>query len=156
GQHGALVTTTSTLRETDEPYRLVVELARGKLNQVRTQAADWQNIGLRPPDGFEESLAEATRLFGKSLFAPSAAEADAWATRVLEQSYALGDTLVREFAEQMFATRHHEEGVIDSRLAARMTRAPAESPAEYARTFNAVQLAFPWRDVEPEESHYDW
>src|SRR5947207_4012266 len=32
GPLGTLVAATSTLRETDEPYRLLVELARGKLN----------------------------------------------------------------------------------------------------------------------------
>lgn len=156
GSLGTLMTTTSTLRETDEPYRLIVELARGKLNQVRTQSAEWQGIGLRLPAGFEDSLVETTRLFGKALLAPPTPESDTWATRVLEQSFSLGDTLVREFAEQMFATRHHEEGLIDTRLAARLTRAPADWTADYTRTFNAAQVAFRWRDVEPEESHYDW
>ena len=156
GRLGTLVTTTSTLRETDEPYRLMIELARGKLNQVRTQSAEWQGIGLRLPDRFEESLSAITRLFGKALLAPVSTESDLWAMRVLEESFTLGDTLVREFVEQMFATRHHEEGLIDTRVAARMTRAPGASAAEYARSFNAAQVAFRWCDVEPEESHYDW
>ena len=38
--------------ESDQPYRLLIELARGKLNQVRTQTADWEGIGLRLPDGY--------------------------------------------------------------------------------------------------------
>ncbi len=57
---------------------------------------------------------------------------------------------------QMFDTRHHEEGLIDTRLAARTTGGPGELAADYARTFNAAQIAFRWRDLEPEESHYDW
>ena len=44
---GTPVVATTTLRERPEPYRLLVELARGKLNQLRTQSAEWQAIGLR-------------------------------------------------------------------------------------------------------------
>src|SRR3954466_15947010 len=46
------VTTTATLRERPEPYSLLVELARGKLNQVRMQAAEWGDFGLRTPPDF--------------------------------------------------------------------------------------------------------
>src|SRR5947209_4415689 len=38
---GHLVTPTTTLMFRDRPYRLVPELARGKLNQVRNQYAEW-------------------------------------------------------------------------------------------------------------------
>src|SRR4051794_10063933 len=43
--HGALrqlMGTSATLMERPTPYQLVVELARGKINQVRCQAADWE------------------------------------------------------------------------------------------------------------------
>src|SRR5579872_876267 len=156
GQFGTLVVSTSTLRETDEPYRLLVELARGKLNQVRMQTEEWKGIGLHLAASFEESLAETTRLFSKALLAPPSAEADRLATRVLEQSFSLSDMLVREFIDQMFDTRHHEEGRIDARLSARMTRTPGELGVEYTQTFNAGQIGICWNDVEPEESRYDW
>src|SRR5262245_18530713 len=38
---GRLMTSTPTVIERDQPYQLQVELARGKVNQVRSQAADW-------------------------------------------------------------------------------------------------------------------
>lgn len=155
GRFGALVTSTSTLRETAEPYRLLLELARGKLNQVRVQAAEWKAIGLRPAPGFEESLSDATRLFAKALFGPPSSETDVLAGRVLEQSCQLADSLVRDFTDQMFETRRHEEGALETRLAARMMR-PGQDRGEYTRSFNAVQLGLTWRDLEPEESQYDW
>jgi hypothetical protein len=156
GQFGNLVVSTSTLRETDEPYRLLVELARGKLNQVRMQAEEWKGIGLRIPPGYDESLGETTRMFSKALLAPPSSEADLLATRVLEQSCTLSDTLVREFIEQMFETRHQEEGKLDTRLSARMTRGPGELGGIYSQTFNAAQVGICWRNAEPEESRYDW
>ncbi|HEX4609499.1 MAG TPA: hypothetical protein VH092_14975, partial [Urbifossiella sp.] len=52
GPGGAVVTTSATLRERSDPYRLLVELARGKLNQVRIQTGEWKDIGLHTPADF--------------------------------------------------------------------------------------------------------
>lgn len=153
---GTIVVSTTTLRERDEPYRLVVELARGKLNQVRTQTAEWQTIGLRTGPDFDLALAEVTRQFGRAALAPTPSEADALAARVLEKAHGLADRLVRDYVDQMLATRHLE-GPLDTRLAARYTRAPV-GPAltEYTNTFTGANVCFRWRDVEPQEAHYDW
>lgn len=156
GQFGTIINMTSTLRESDQPYRLLIELTRGKLNQVRNQMADWEGIGLRLPDGYPALLGDATRQFTHALLGPPSAERDALTTRVLERAFALGDTLSREFIAQMFDTRHHEEGLLDTRLGARATQVPNAVGAEYSRSFNAAQIAFRWRDLEPEEAHYDW
>jgi hypothetical protein len=156
GQFGTVVNSTTTLRESDEPYRLIVELARGKLNQVRSQTAEWEGIGLHLPDGFDNSLIDATRQFSRALLGPAAPESDSLAARVLERAFVLGDTLTREFIAQMFDTRHHEEGMLDTRLAARSIRGPGALENEYNRTFNAAQVSLRWCDLEPEESHYVW
>ncbi len=155
GPFGTLVTTTSTLRERDRPYRLLVELARGKLNRVRTQAAEWQSIGLRTPPSFDRALAEVTRLFGRAVLG-TPPECDVVAGRVLEQGFVLADLLVREYVGQMFDTRHEDEGLLDTRLAVRTTREPGKLAGEYARAFNAAQIGLRWCDIEQEESRYDW
>ncbi|MBA4066718.1 MAG: hypothetical protein C0501_24035 [Isosphaera sp.] len=155
GPFGTLVAATSTLRERPEPYRLLLELARGKLNQVRTQAAEWQGIGLITPRAFDQRLADATRQFGKALVS-APADADAHSARVLEESFALADVLAREFVAQLFDTRHQEEGPVDSRLAARSLGGPGGLAGEYARAFNAAAIGLRWGDIEPEESRYDW
>jgi hypothetical protein len=154
---GTLVVSTATLRDRDEPYRLLVELARGKLNQVRCSTAEWQAIGLRTRPDFDRALADASRLFAHAILAPTAAEGDALAARVLEQSHGLADRLARDYTEQALATRHEQEGPLDTRLAARFGRAPGGPAAEeYAGTFNAASICFRWRDVEPVEAQYDW
>ena len=154
---GTVVVSTTTLRERAEPYRVLVELARGKLNQVRTQAAEWQSIGLRTGPDFDRALADATRDFGRAALAPTPAEADALAARVLEKVHGLADRLTRDYVDQVFATRRDAEGRLDTRLSARHCRAPRGAAAdEYASAFNAANVAFRWRDVEPNEAHYDW
>ncbi len=47
--HGTPMVGTATLAERPTPYVLAVELARGKLNDVRNQLADWTQMGLRRP-----------------------------------------------------------------------------------------------------------
>src|SRR5262245_16798872 len=46
---GLLMTATPTVIERAEPYQLQAELARGKVNQVRAQEADWRMGGLQIP-----------------------------------------------------------------------------------------------------------
>jgi hypothetical protein len=155
GGFGTVVVSSPTLRERAEPYRLLVELARGKLNQVRTQSADWQAIGLITPSSFDRGLADATRLFGKAVLA-SPNESDSLCQKILEQSFSLADVLTREFVGQLFDTRHQDEKLLDTRLASRTMRGWGRTAAEYTRTFNAAQISLRWRDVESEESNYDW
>jgi hypothetical protein len=155
GPFGTLVAATPTICERTEPYRLMIELARGKLHQVRTQVAEWQSIGLQTPTGFDQTLVDATRCFGRALRAEPS-DSDILALRVLEQSYVLGDILVREFIEQLLDTRHQQEGPLDTRLSARTLSGPGEYASDYARSFNAAQIGIRWCDIEPEESHYDW
>src|SRR4051794_22349241 len=46
---GRLMGASATLVERPVPYSLGVELARGKVNQLRGQAADWRTAGLLFP-----------------------------------------------------------------------------------------------------------
>ena len=157
GPVGAMVTTTSTLRERAEPYNLMVELARGKLNQVRTQTGEWREMGLRTPSDFNRDLEEVHRLFGTAVLNQPSAEADIAAAKVLDRSYQVADRLARLYIEQMFATRQGEEGKLASRLATRIQSAPAPAVSEdYRRAFNAARIGCRWRDIEPSESKYNW
>src|SRR6516164_2609653 len=110
--------------EGSEPYPLLVELACGKLNQVRTQAADWQQLGLQTPPEFDRELDEITRVFGRAVLNQPSDDSDAAAGRVLERSYSLADRLLRLYTDQMFVLRGRDEGRLATRLAARLSRAP--------------------------------
>lgn len=154
---GTVVVSTTTLRERPEPYRLLVELARGKVNQVRTQKFEWESIGLQTTKDFDDALNDVTRQFGRAALAPTPAEADAQAARVLEKAHGLAEWLVREYVDQMLTTRHNEGGPLDTRLAARYARAPVGQAADdFANTFTSANVCIRWRDVEPNEAEYEW
>jgi hypothetical protein len=157
GPVGAVVTTTSTLRERPEPYHLLLELARGKLNQLRSHTADWKEVGLQTPPSFDAELAAITLLFARAALNQATAEGDAAATEVLTRSYHGADVLARMYIEQMFETRLDEAGKLDSFLSAKHLSAPQAAVSEdYRRAFNAARIGVRWRDIEPSESTYNW
>jgi hypothetical protein len=155
GAGGAVVISTSTLRERPAPYRLLVELARGKVNRLRTQAGEWTGIGLETPADFNREIAAITALFVKAALEADGAAADDLATQAVHRSHHAADRLARMYIEQVFATRLHEEGKLPSRLAAQVIAAPIQGE-EYRRTFNAARIGIRWRDIEPVESTYNW
>src|SRR3954468_750017 len=61
--YGTPIVGTATLAERQSPYVLALELARGKLNDVRNQMADWVQMGLAPPPELDRSMAEARTAF---------------------------------------------------------------------------------------------
>jgi hypothetical protein len=157
GPVGAVVTTTSTLRERPEPYHLLLELARGKLNQIRMLTGDWTEVGLQTTPQYDSELAAITALFAKAALGAPSAESDMAASQVLTRSYLAADSLARMYIEQMFATRLDEEGRIASFLSAKTLSAPqAGTIDEYRRAFNGARIGVRWRDIEPTESSYNW
>lgn len=148
---------SSTLRERPEVYNLLIELARGELNQVRTQTAEWETIGLEITGADREEMLEITHLFGKSLFADSTVESDRLSQDVLARTYRLSERIARTFAEQLFHTRLSEVEKLPTRLGCRLARVPPPAERENIRdTFSAVRLVPEWRAIEATESNYDW
>ena len=153
GAAGVRVAATATLREQAEAYDLVLELARGKLNQVRNQTAEWRDIGLQTPAEYDLELGEVTRLFGASLLTRPSPESEAAAAGVLDRSFRLADWVCRLYAEQLLATRL-TGGRLPTDLSARFSAPPAAD--EYQSAFTAARVGLRWQDVEPVESRYDW
>jgi len=148
---------TTTLRERPEPYHLLVELARGKVNQVRCQVADWDAIGLtvEPEDRLE--LRDLTRRFGAAVLAPDAPPANDFAQEALTRATAAGERLSASFAEQLLQTRVGENGPIETRLGCNLSQLPpVEARAAFAATFTSVRLVPDWSRVAPSAEGYDW
>ena len=65
GDSAPLLISTATLMERDRPYLLEVELARGMLNNLRNQIAQWEMMGLVVPTSLRGKIAEATSDFSR-------------------------------------------------------------------------------------------
>ena len=148
---------STTLRERVEPYHLLIELARGKVNQVRCQSADWDAIGLFVEPQDRDEIRALTRRFGEAVLAPDHPSARAVAFDALSRANAAGERLSASFAEQLLQTRVGENGPIETRLDCNLSRLPpAEARANFAATFTSARLMPDWSRIEPRPGEYDW
>lgn len=138
------------------PYRLLVELARGELHQLREFVEDWTGIGVQLPESFHHSLREATRLFIAALTADEHHRQDQLSAVVLEQCSHLSDQLVREFSQQILEARLQQQGRLHTRLSAQTKEPWGPTQSFYLQSCNAAHLAVSWRQVEPAEGRWCW
>jgi hypothetical protein len=155
---GCLMGATATLMERPHPYRLLVELARGKVNQLRGQASDWQMGGLQIAADLQEEIRGAAAAFGRGITESDPADADREAQAALELAYRAADRLVRTYVEQVFQIRRQRQARLESTLGVRLgpVPPPPETAALLKTTFNAVHLPLSWNLVESEEATYNW
>ncbi len=157
---GDTACSTATLRPRAEPYDLLTELARGRLNLVRNQLFEWELIGLEAPPGDKRELAEVTKRFARAaLGAADGGDAAGWsaAREVIRRSLGLADRLAAQFAAQLIETRLADGGPLPTHLGVRLCALPtADVRSSVASTFTALRLVPDWRAIEPAEAAYDW
>jgi hypothetical protein len=155
---GRVLGSSATLIERLGSYQLPLELARGKINQLRNQAADWAMGGLHVPATLQQHVRNASLAFGKAVTEPSSDLAAKLAQTALAQGYKIAEHLVRLYVEQMFHARHQRQPRLDTTLGCRLGAADANkfNANLFQQTFNAVVLPFSWNEIEPEESSYRW
>ena len=155
---GRLMTTSPTLVERDDPYQIQIELARGKVNQLRNQAADWLGGGLQMPDALEEDIRAATLAFAGAVTEAPAPGAGAHAQLALAGAFHAADELVHVYRDQVFGVRHQRQARLDTALACRLAPMVPTAPhtALLVNAFNTVNLPLTWSDIQPTEEDYEW
>ena len=155
---GRLLSSTATLIEREQPYHFLVELARGKVHQVRTQSAEWQAGGLQMPSELAQQIREASVGFSRAVTKPPSEQAGQEAQLVLTQGYRAADELVHQYIEQMFQARHLRQPRLDTAQGCLL--GPIKLTATHKdillQTCNSVCLNLCWKDVEPSEANYNW
>lgn len=155
---GRVCGSSATLMERAAPYDLLIELARGKVNQVRNQAAEWQSGGLVVPPALLSRLRDATLAFGRSVTAESPAEAHRHAQLALDQAYADAELLVELYRDQVYRIRHQRHPRLDAALGCRLDAAvfDPETGQRFRNAFNRAVLPLSWHTIEAQESTLDW
>jgi len=154
---GRLVVPTTTLMARDRPYHLPAELARGKINQVRNQYADWQAGGLTPAANLDALLQQATHAFTESVMGEESPEADQRADEALALAVEAADALVQRYQEQVYRLRHQRQAKFDTALGCRISSVPPRGLDDVVRlAFNSACVPLTWGAIEPTESDYRW
>jgi hypothetical protein len=154
---GFPVSSSATLREKPEPYHLLVELARGKLNQVRNAVAELQLQGLEPAERVVAELKAGAHCFARAALecAPGAPDADA--TAALAHSFAASDALLQQFTAKAIELRTQGGQRIPTRWGCRIGAVPSPAEtAEFRAAFSQAVLVPDWAELEVASTKYDW
>src|SRR5579864_1563121 len=157
--YGTPIVATATLAEREEPYELAVELARGKLNEVRNQAADWKQLGLRTTPEFERFLGESQRTFAHAATSQSdPLESAAAAQLSLAAAHAAGDQLILAYTDQVLQSRLGFAAKLPTWLACGLEGNPKRAPwsAALLETINAARIGCSWARLAVDQGHYRW
>jgi hypothetical protein len=144
--------------ERDRPYRLPLELARGTLNRLRNQLADWQCMGLQLTSPLNKEVDLATRAFSSAVTARNDADETVLADKAIQLALVAADKLFRTYAEQAIAGRCSATPTLPTFFACRIDSRPlAESEGtSFVSALNSALIAFHWRDIEPASGRYQW
>lgn len=155
---GRLMGTSATLMQRTAPYNLLVELARGKVNQVRCQAADWETGGLQVPASLREHIHRTSLVFGRAVCGEDLTALAEGCQQALGMAYQGASDLVGAYVQQVFHIRHQRHEQLETALSCRLDRS-VNTPAvgdHLKRLVNRVSLPLSWHVIEEEETAYRW
>ncbi len=157
--YGRVTLSTATLMERAEPYHLPLELARGKIGQVRKQLAEWEMSGLTIPQPVHDKLAEALGYFAQAAVVdhrePRSARLAQEAVRLALDA---ANLLAASYAQQVLAARQATTQRLPTFWGADVGPSPLDTQtAERAAiAFNAANVPLVWREIECSEGTYCW
>jgi hypothetical protein len=152
---GRLMFTSATLMERPLPYHLLLELARGKVHQLRNQTSDWTQGGLILHESVRQRVHDAAFAFGKAAAHSNSPNVDAEAAKALMLGLHASNELVETYTEQVFQVRHARHAHLDTTWGCQVSAIPARSEL-FHETFNAIKLPISWQALEPTEDQWTW
>jgi hypothetical protein len=156
---GYLVIPTASLSEREQPYLLAVELARGKIVQVRNQAAQWELSGLKIPAEFNVHHRAAHRAFSRAASSQEFPEESCrLADEAIYQACLAAEILTRSYAAQSLAGRLQRFGTLSFSIGCDLheTLPPPATHDVFDDLFNSTSVSVPWRVIEAVEGEYNW
>ena len=100
-EYGEITVGTGTLPESQIPYQLLVELARGTLNRLRNQISIWQEGGLKIIESVKEQVGQATRLLSEAIMEVDSVAADKGAQEALHIAMAANLNVSGQFGTEV-------------------------------------------------------
>jgi hypothetical protein len=156
---GTPVVCTASLVERPEPYLLTVELARGKIAQLRDQISAWEIAGMTIPAAFQEPFQEAHRIFRRAAaIQDQPTEASALGAESLRWAFVAGEIAVKSYASQRMAARRKRSPLPPAALGCRLGGQVLDARFEklFSEAFTAAAVPVEWRSVEPAAGHRQW
>jgi len=157
--HGLVTLSTGTLMERDEPYHLPLELARGKLCQLRNQLAEWEMMGVKVPEDVTVKLQEAMRCFSRCVALDhGSAESVAMAEQAIRLTLDSAFQLAASYSQQALGTRRQAADRFPVLLGADLgeTVPDERATASFSEAFDTANVPVLWREIEQDQEQYCW
>ncbi len=158
GEAGPILLGTATLMERDEPYVLEVELARGMVNCLRNQLAQWET-GLELPETVREQVQEATiQVARAATMQHDLSSAAEWAERSIATTVTAMNALAGEYSRRILTLRRKQSRPLSSWFGVHLgNQLPKAGLARQLVTaFNMVSIPLSWRAIEAVEGRRNW
>ncbi|MBX3440250.1 MAG: glycoside hydrolase, partial [Planctomycetaceae bacterium] len=156
---GRPVLATSSLREREQPYLLPLELARGRIAEIRDQASQWEQIHMAIPGEYRDAERQAFQLFCQA----SAVQGDRenscrLARESLTAACRASDLLLTAYTEQRLAVSHRAGDNPPASLGCGLPWSVLDDASRklFCSSFQAAALPIEWKRVEPVEGRYQW
>jgi hypothetical protein len=157
--HGQVTLSTGTLMEREESYYLPMELARGKISQVRNQISDWQVVGLSIPREVHDRVRDAMEYFAQCVVHDHGSDDSvAMAEKAIGAALDAVNLLTATYADQALPIRRRAANRYPVFLGADLGNSllDDETAREYLKTFDAANVPLTWREIETGEENYCW
>ncbi len=158
-EFGEMMLSTASLMERDQAYLLEVELARGTLNRIRNQVANWELVGMTIPEPVQTRLSGVTEALSRAVTSKvDVMLASDLAADVIVECLAIMRSLSASYAQQALALRHSSGSRLVTMLGANLGTVPFDDhhARSYLSAFNAAVVPMAWQYIETSESKYDW
>ncbi|MFO0829585.1 MAG: hypothetical protein U0572_15710 [Phycisphaerales bacterium] len=159
GRAGTLMLQTCVLPSREEPYLLLVELARHRIKHFVQKCEDWQMWDPDLARGAMRLWEEAREIFAQALLAPSASESEIRAKKSLERSIEASEHLAMSHAEILLHRRfgHRPASSTTLGVVARPSTPLLPKILEtLQRDADVLQIPMNWREIEPKRGKRDY
>jgi hypothetical protein len=156
---GRPIISTASLPEREEPYLLPLELARGKIAQLRDQISAWEVGGMIVPEEFQAPYQEANRKFREATAAQHQPERMAeFSRQSLERALEAAEIAVNAYASQRLAARRKRSPLPPAALGCSLgqLRPNGELAPTFRESFTAALIPVEWKSVETAAGETQW
>jgi hypothetical protein len=154
-EYGPVLLTTGSLRCSEQPYWLQLELARGTLHRVRGRGLDWQRVALKLPDAFSFLIDQSISAFIRAVL--STDDPDACCTHAqqsIDLAIAASKPLARAFISQSLQARHQFESRLSTLMGVRVNPSPTwqQEASMLLPVMNTMNVSMEMGQIEGKDS----
>lgn len=157
---GTPVITTASLRDSEEPYVLAQELARGKLSEVREHWAAWEMGGLTVSPAFRDIQQRAFQAFASASSARRGNLEVCWkkSCECLELAFRAAKVLMDSYVSQRLTSMRQSAPRPPVLFGFRLDESVRQPDVQAAlgRVFNIASVPIDWKQIEAVEGQYNW